>query len=456
MSTAMTPARVGALACQRNSFLFDGFKTLVVSCEPIKNKKDKIEDYEIELQDTILFPEGGGQPSDSGSLKIVEGNGDSSLIEKISVSHVSRTGLHAKHHVNEYIEPGTTVEVAVDGERRMDYMQQHTGQHLLSAILERNYKVDTVSWSMGGIITKKKLALEPSDYFNYIELNRRLTVDEVTQISDEINQLIINFPQEITVEESTGEEKVDEVDTSKIPDDYDLSKGILRTIHIGDIDSNPCCGTHLKSTSQIGSILVLSNQSAVRGSNSRLYFMCGKRVSDYAKSTNKILLDSKNLLSCSETQIPEKITRQTKQIQQSNKREQYWIKKLARTVSKELKNSLEASGRKRAYFMEEEFGTLELLLQIHKEISIFLKNGLEAYEIILCGYERQTTTGSLLILSESGEKISTLAINLGSVLRNLKGGGGKKGGKWQGKFTSISNAEFAALSDYLSHDFASC
>lgn len=158
MSTAMTPARVGALACQRNSFLFDGFKTLVVSCEPIKNKKDKIEDYEIELQDTILFPEGGGQPSDSGSLKIVEGNGDSSLIEKISVSHVSRTGLHAKHHVNEYIEPGTTVEVAVDGERRMDYMQQHTGQHLLSAILERNYKVDTVSWSMGGIITKKKLA----------------------------------------------------------------------------------------------------------------------------------------------------------------------------------------------------------------------------------------------------------------------------------------------------------
>lgn len=456
MSTAMTSARVGALACQRNSFLFDKFKTLVVSCEPTKNKKDKIEDYEIELQDTILFPEGGGQPSDSGSLKIMEGNGDSSSVEKISVSHVSRTGLHAKHHVNEYIEPGTTVEVVVDRERRMDYMQQHTGQHLLSAILERNYKVDTVSWSMGGIITKKKLTLEPSDYFNYIELNRKLTVDEITQISDEINQLIINFPQEITVEESTGEEKVDEVDTSKIPDDYDLSKGILRTIHIGDIDSNPCCGTHLKSTSQIGSILILSNQSAVRGSNSRLYFMCGKRVSDYAKSTNKILLDSKGLLSCSETQIPEKITRQAKQIQQSNKREQYWIKKLARTVSKELKNSLEASGRKRAYFMEEEFGTLELLLQIHKEISIFLKNGLEGYEIILCGYERQTTIGSLLILSESGEKISTLAINLGSVLKNLKGGDGKKGGKWQGKFTSISNAEFAALTDYLSHDFASC
>lgn len=456
MPTPMTPVKVGALACQRNSFLFDGFKTLVVSCEPTKNKKGEIEGYEIELQDTILFPEGGGQPSDSGFLKIVEGNRNSSKIEKILVSHVSRFGLHAKHHVNDYIEPGTTVEVAVDEQKRMDYMQQHTGQHLLSAILERNYKVDTVSWSMGGIITKKKPVLEPSDYFNYIELNRKLTLDEITNVSDEINQLIINFPQEIIVEERIGEETVDEVSTSKIPDDYDLSKGVLRTIHIGDIDSNPCCGTHLKCTSQIGSILILSNQSAVRGSNSRLYFMCGKRVSLYAKSVNKILLDSKNLLSCSETQISEKITRQTRQIQQLNKREQYWIKRLARTASEELMNTLKASGKKRAYFMEEEYGTLELLLQIHKEVSNFLKDDTEGYEIILCGYERQTNTGSLLILSESGEKIANLAANLGSILQNLKGGGGKKGGKWQGKITSISNAEFAALSDYLSHDFASC
>lgn len=96
MPTPMTPVKVGALACQRNSFLFDGFKTLVVSCEPTKNKKGEIEGYEIELQDTILFPEGGGQPSDSGFLKIVEGNRNSSKIEKILVSHVSRFGLHCK------------------------------------------------------------------------------------------------------------------------------------------------------------------------------------------------------------------------------------------------------------------------------------------------------------------------------------------------------------------------
>ncbi|CAI4050211.1 hypothetical protein SKDZ_14G2850 [Saccharomyces kudriavzevii ZP591] len=455
MSVVMKSAIVGALACQRNSFTLDRFNTLVVSCEAKKDKRGKIEGYEIELQDTILFPEGGGQPSDSGSLKIVERNNDSLVIKKVVVSHVSRSGLHAKHHVNELIEPGTTVEITVDAVKRMDYMQQHTGQHLLSAILKRKYEVDTVSWSMGGIITEKRAVLEPSDYFNYIELSRKLTEDEVTEISGEINELIITFPQKIKVVERFSEDDADTVNTSKIPDDYDLSKGILRTIHIGDIDSNACCGTHLKSTFQIGSILILSNQSAVRGSHSRLYFMCGKRVSDYAKSANKILLDSKILLSCSETQMPDKITRQGKQLQQSNKREQYWIKKLAHSVSEDLKNTLENSENKRAYFMEEEFGTLELLQQIYKEINIFLKEGCEVYEIILCGYERQTSTGSLIILSESGDKISSLTAKLGSMLQNLKGGGGKKGGKWQGKITSISNAEFAAVTDYLSHDFIS-
>ncbi|CAI4036066.1 hypothetical protein SMKI_14G2820 [Saccharomyces mikatae IFO 1815] len=456
MSMAVKPAMVGALACQRNSFLFGGFKTLVVSCEPKKDKKGKTEGYEIELQDTILFPEGGGQPSDSGFLKIIEEDGDSSVIRKILVSHVSRSGLHAKHHVSAHIEPGTTIEVNVDEEKRIDYMQQHTGQHLLSAILECDYKVNTVSWSMGGIITGKKSVLKPSDYFNYIELNRKLTEEEITNISDDIDQLIVNSPQEITVIERINEDEADGVDTSKIPDDYDLSKGILRTIHIGNIDSNPCCGTHLKSTSQIGSILILSSQSTVKGTNSRLYFMCGKRVSDYAKSANKILLNSKNLLSCSETQIPEKVSRQTKLIQQSSKREQYWIKKVARTASEKLKKKLEASGKKRAYFMEEEFGTLELLLQVYKEVSIFLKESFEVYEIILCGYERQSSSGSLLILSDTAEKISTLATELGSILQNLKGGGGKKGGKWQGKISFISNAESAALTGYLSHDFASC
>lgn len=332
-SEFMKSAMVGGLACQRNSFLFDGFRTVVVYCEPKKDKKGKTEGYDIELQDTILFPEGGGQPSDSGLLRILKRNGDSSSTNKnIQVLHISRSGLHAKHHVEEPIEPGTTVEIAVDAVKRMDHMQQHTGQHLLSAILERKYQLETVSWSMGGLITEKKSKLEPNDYFNYIEINRKLTEDQITEISDEINQFITESPQEITVVEKISD-GTDGVDTSKIPEDYDLSKGILRTIQIGDIDSNPCCGTHLKSTSQIGSILILPNQTTVRGSNSRVYFMCGKRVADYAKSANKTLSNSKNLLSCSESQVPEKIERQGKLLQQLNKREHYWINKYAHIAS---------------------------------------------------------------------------------------------------------------------------
>ena len=126
-SEFMKSAMVGGLACQRNSFLFVGFRTVVVYCEPKKDKKGKTEGYDIELQDTILFPEGGGQPSDSGLLRILKRNGDSSSTNKnIQVLHISRSGLHAKHHVEEPIEPGTTVEIAVDAVKRMDHMQQHT------------------------------------------------------------------------------------------------------------------------------------------------------------------------------------------------------------------------------------------------------------------------------------------------------------------------------------------
>ena len=127
------PTVVGALACQRNSFLFKGFKTEVLSCTETTSK-DKPK-YEVELKDTILFPEGGGQPSDSGYFKIINDEVEVAEPVLIPVLSVIRKGLHAIHHINEKIESGTKIEVIVDEEKRMDHMQQHSGQHLLSAIL---------------------------------------------------------------------------------------------------------------------------------------------------------------------------------------------------------------------------------------------------------------------------------------------------------------------------------
>lgn len=436
------PTIVGALACQRDSFLFSGFQTEVVSCNENKSK-DKPR-YEIELKDTILFPEGGGQPSDSGCIKLVGTD------ELIPVPSISRRGLHAMHHVDTEIQPGTKVEIIVDEAKRIDHMQQHSGQHLLSSILESSeFNAKTLGWSMGGIPTVKKPILEPSEYFNYIEIDRKLSIEDITKASKVINDIISMKPLPISVIERTPEMH-EQVDSSKVPEDYDLEKGILRTIHIGDIDSNPCCGTHLNSTSQIESILILPNQTSVRGTNYRLYFMCGHRVRDYAQKTNKIISSIKLSLSCNESAIDEKITKLKDQVHQSSKREQFWIKELASYETTKIMNCINKNGK--AYLLKDEFGSLEFLLQVFKELSPRLMALDKPYQIVLCGREGIQTgnpVGSLIILSESGETIANTVKELSPLLTNMRGGGGKNGGKWQGKITKFVDIEWDALTIHL-------
>lgn len=137
---------VGILACQRDPLL-STLETTVTRCDKValpvakgKGKKGaadaaKAEDipadeWEVELLDTVLFPEGGGQNSDSGRLvPLVEGQ-DGQSGEPAIVRQVLRRNLDAVHYVSKPIEVGTKVRVEVDMERRRDLMDQHTGQHV--------------------------------------------------------------------------------------------------------------------------------------------------------------------------------------------------------------------------------------------------------------------------------------------------------------------------------------
>lgn len=83
----------------------------------------------------VLFPEGGGQPNDTG------------FIDDIKVYNVQRRGLQHIHFTKEPVEVDKQVTLKVDWDRRFDHVQQHTGQHLLSAVLEQDpYKFETVGW----------------------------------------------------------------------------------------------------------------------------------------------------------------------------------------------------------------------------------------------------------------------------------------------------------------------
>lgn len=103
------------------------------------SETQKLRGYNVICEDTILFPEGGGQPCDYGTI-----NGK-------NVRSVIRQGSQAVHFV-ESAEPfcvGEPVKQCLDWDRRLDHMQQHSGQHLITALFDKEFKYDTTSWWLG-------------------------------------------------------------------------------------------------------------------------------------------------------------------------------------------------------------------------------------------------------------------------------------------------------------------
>jgi len=116
---------------------------------------------------------------------------------------------------------GTKVRQHIDWKRRWDHMQQHTGQHLLSAVMRAfSHDLETLGWGMGVEGT-----------MNYIDLPRKPTSDELQKVQDLCAQEI---RENHTIRLETPENAKD----SSLPDDYDKADGVVRVIHIADLDAN--------------------------------------------------------------------------------------------------------------------------------------------------------------------------------------------------------------------------
>ncbi|KPP58880.1 hypothetical protein Z043_123254, partial [Scleropages formosus] len=140
--SALLPSDM-AFQCQRDSYVQE-FVTTVVSCSPCElslerasGKKEKVKGFEVILKDTVLFPEGGGQPDDRGTLG------------GVPVLRVTRRGAEAVHFVASAVEVGSSIQLKVDWDRRFDHMQQHSGQHLITALADSTFGYKTTSWELG-------------------------------------------------------------------------------------------------------------------------------------------------------------------------------------------------------------------------------------------------------------------------------------------------------------------
>ncbi|MCE5187919.1 MAG: alanyl-tRNA editing protein [Eubacteriales bacterium] len=213
----------------------------VLSCVPAK------EGFDVVLDQTVLFPEGGGQPSDTG------------LIGEAMVLHVREEHGEIYHRIDRALPVGSELPVQLDWARRFDFMQQHTGEHLLSFSFYHLFSAANIGFH---------LALD----YATIDFDKPLAHEQVVEAEHLANRYVWrNLPVTAAFYES-------EAEVARLP----LRKhaeGLvppIRIVSIQDADLCTCCAPHCALTGEIGSIFV-SDAISYKG-GTRITFHCGERA----------------------------------------------------------------------------------------------------------------------------------------------------------------------------------
>jgi len=239
----------------------------------------------VVLDQTAFYPTGGGQPHDTGVLKPLDA-GDAA--EVAVVEAIEREADGAVIHLLAAPLDAEQVEGRIDWERRFDLMQQHTGQHLLSAAFVRCCSANTVSFHL------------TSDCAT-IDLDHLLSAEELAQAEALANQVVLNN-QPVATRLVPGKE------VGRLPLRKPVARsGPVRIVEVADFDCSACGGTHVRATGEIGLIKIIRSER--RGAETRVEFMCGRRaLADY-RTKNALLLDTAREWSVGYWELPEVIRR---------------------------------------------------------------------------------------------------------------------------------------------------
>jgi len=247
--------------------------------------------WQLALDRTAFYPTSGGQPFDKGRLGSSSSDGTALNIPVEQVEEDEQGEVW--HFVHKPLAAGTIVEGQIDWERRFDHMQQHTGQHLLSAVFWRELQAPTISFHLGENTSTIDLASE---------LLTNQSLERVERIVNEI----IGEDRQVTTRDtprSEAEAMLAAGQLRKLPD----RQGSIRVIDIADYDKNACGGTHVRSTGQIGGLQLRTVERVSRGV--RVEFVCGLRAVRSAREDFTILRETSALLSTRATELAPTVAR---------------------------------------------------------------------------------------------------------------------------------------------------
>ncbi len=261
----------------------------------------------VVLESTAFYPTSGGQPYDTGTL------GSASVLDVVDDEHVG-----VVHVVDRPLAVGETVSGEIDWSRRFDHMQQHTGQHILSAAFDRTCGVRTESFHLGTTSCT-------------IDLAREVTATEIAT-AERVASEVVWDDRPVTVTFATEQE------AAALPlRKESLRSGTLRLVDVTDFDLSACGGTHVPRTGMVG-VVVVAGWERFKG-GSRIEFVCGGR----ALASHARLRDQITALVRQSTVAPHELAGAFERLQTDNRSAQKTIRALQEELATHLASTLVAS-----------------------------------------------------------------------------------------------------------------
>lgn len=242
--------------------------------------------YFISLKETAFYPGGGGQPADRGTIANLE------------VKSVESKGAVPYYGLESSIRG--KVECQIDWGHRFDLMQQHTGQHLLSAAFRLVLDRPTIGFHLGQEAVTIDL---PGD---------KLTEAEIRMTEQKVNELI--YDNRLISSYYVTPAQLAELPVVKQPS---VTEDV-RIVEIDGVEYNPCGGTHVSSTGQIGLIKILKTEKQKQGQ--RIYFLCGKRALETTRAMFSIVEKAADQFQTNSKEVLDRINKQAADLQAAVKR----------------------------------------------------------------------------------------------------------------------------------------
>lgn len=336
----------------------------------------------VALDRTAFYPEGGGQPSDRGTLG------------GVPVVDVQAEDEVVWHHLADPLE-GDLVAGIVDWSRRFDHMQQHSGQHLLSAAFEELLARPTVAFHLGA-------------QYSSIDLPGEISETEARGVEARVNDVI--WQDRPISARIVSPEELAAIPLRKPP----TVSGPVRVVSVPAFDHSACGGTHPRSTGAVGILFIPRLER--RGRETRVEFLCGGRALTHLRTTSGTLRDLATALSVGAAEVPDAVARIRDQEAASRKRLGIVVTRLLEHESRALVDQAPRIGRAAVPFV------------------VAMPEGLAATDA------RQLASGvvargGVVLLGLSGEKpllligrADGIPLDAGAIVRQAVGPLGGKGG----------------------------